>query len=447
MALSRQEAELVKETIPALRHHGEHISTVFYKTMLREHPELNNYFNTVNMQNGKQPRALTALILAFASNIVNISELGPKMERVAQKHASLNIQPGHYEIVGKYLLRAFSAVLGPAMTADVKQAWQKAYWQMAKMLTGREVQIYRDFAGWTGWRKFRIFSKNAETKDGDIVSLSLRPVDSRPLPTFMPGQYVTMRLRLPDLKYTNLRQYSLSSAPRPDQYRVTVKRDMGTDRDFTTESPRSSMADDDDPPKSSAASSASDSSIGSIRPHKPGLVSNTLIDEFKVGDLVELTHPAGEFFLDTADPSTTPLVLISAGVCASPLFSILDTVTSMKVNRPVSWIQGSRHDAPFQQQVEAIAAAHPNVRTKFFRSRLADSDVLSYTSTFKDDFQALLPADLCLDSSLAQYYICGPEKFMLEISALLQKYGVDTARVRFELHSVGYFEVKSKNMA
>lgn len=130
--LTRREAELVNETIPALRQHGEHISTVFYKSMLRDHPELNHYFNSVNMHTGRQPRALTALILAFASNIVNISELTEKLERVAQKHASLVIRPEHYEIVAKYLIRAFSAVLGPAMTPEVNAAWTKAYWLMAK---------------------------------------------------------------------------------------------------------------------------------------------------------------------------------------------------------------------------------------------------------------------------------------------------------------------------
>ncbi|KAI1493612.1 globin-like protein [Biscogniauxia mediterranea] len=419
MALTRAEADLVKETIPALRMHGEHISTVFYKTMLRDHPDLNNYFNSVNMHTGRQPRALTALILAFASNIVNISELTPKLERVAQKHASLNIQPEHYEIVGRYLMRAFGAVLGPAMTPEVKTAWTKAYWQMAKMLTGREVQIYRDFDGWTDWRKFVISHKKPETVEGDIVSFCLKPVDGKPLPPFMPGQYITMRVRIPGMKYSQLRQYSLSDAPRPDYYRITIKKDHGAPRDFTAD----------------------------VRPCRPGLVSNTLIDEFREGDTVDLTHPAGEFRLDTDDPSTSPLVLISAGVCASPLLSILTTVAEKRINRPVSWIQGSRHDAPFQAHVENIAKTYPNIKTKFFKSRLADNDVLSYTTNFKDDFYSLTPADLCLDgtNNHAEYYICGPEKFMIEISGFLQRQGVDPSRVRFELYSVGNFEMKANN--
>ncbi|KAI0599572.1 globin-like protein [Biscogniauxia sp. FL1348] len=448
MALTRAEADLVKETIPALRMHGEHISTVFYKTMLRDHPDLNNYFNSVNMHTGRQPRALTALILSFASNIVNISELTPKLERVAQKHASLNIQPDHYEIVGRYLMRAFGAVLGPAMTAEVKTAWTKAYWQMAKMLTGRESQIYRGFEGWTDWRKFVISHKKPETVEGDIVSFCLKPVDGKPLPPFMPGQYITMRVRIPGMKYSQLRQYSLSDAPRPDYYRITIKKDHGAPRDFTAESKLSfHKPGDEDPPLSSAASSASDSSIGSVRPCRPGLVSNTLIDEFREGDTVDLTHPAGEFRLDTGDPSTSPLVLISAGVCASPLLSILTTVAERRINRPVSWIQGSRHDAPFQAHVENIARTYPNIKTKFFKSRLADNDVLSYTTNFKDDFYSLKPADLCLDggNNHAEYYICGPEKFMIEISSFLQRQGVDPSRVRFELYSVGNFEMKANN--
>ncbi|KAI1086366.1 globin-like protein [Rostrohypoxylon terebratum] len=431
--LNAQETKLVKDTIPALRQHGEHIATVFYKTMLRDHPELHNYFNNVHMHTGKQPRALTSLILAFASNIVNISELTPKLERVAQKHASLNIQPEQYDIVGKYLLRAFSAVLGPSMTPDVKLAWTKAYSVMAKMLTGRESHLYREFEQWKAWRKFMIYDKKNETIGGNIVSFTLKPVDGKPLPTFLPGQYVTLRLTVPGMKYAQLRQYSLSDAPSPDHYRITVKRDQGTNWDY--------LSPHDDMTVSSAASSASDSSIGSVQPCRPGIVSNSLIDEFHEGDILELTHPAGSFHLDPNADTSMPLVLISAGVCVAPLMSILNTVVEKRINRPVSWIQASRHDAPFQSHIEKIAKKHPNMRTKFFKSRLSDSDVLSYTSTFDNDFLSLTAEDLCLSNRMSEYYVCGPEKFMTQASNHLQRCGVQPERVQFEIFSVGSFEM------
>ncbi|KAI1778835.1 globin-like protein [Hypoxylon cercidicola] len=435
MALNYKEAKLVKDTIPSLRQHGEHISTVFYKTMLRDHPELHNLFNMNHLTSGQQPKALTQLILAFASNIINISELVPMLERVAQKHASLNIQPEHYEIVGKYLLRAFSAVLGPAMTPDTLLAWNRAYWIMARMLEGREAHIYREFENWKGWRKFMIYSKKNETLEGNIVSFTLRPVDGKPLPSFMPGQYVTLRLTVPGMKYTQLRQYSLSNAPNYDHYRITVKRDQGSNWDYAG-------SQDDAMTVSSAATSASDSSLGSLHPGRPGVVSNSLIDEFHEGDTIELTHPAGSFHLNTNMNNSMPLVLISAGVCVAPLMSILNTVVEKRIYRPVSWIQASRHDAPFQADVNSIAKRHPNMRTKFFKSRLSDSDVLSYTSSFDSDFLSLTADDLYLSNGSTEFYVCGPEDFMTQVSSHLAKKGVKPERVQFEIFSVGSFEMR-----
>ncbi|KAI1827601.1 globin-like protein [Xylaria intraflava] len=441
MALTRQEAEKIKETIPALRQHGDHISTVFYKTMLRDHPELNDYFNNVNLHTGRQPRALTALILAFASNIVNISELTPKLERVAQKHASLIIQPEHYEIVAKYLIRAFSAVLGPAMTPEINVAWTKAYWMMAKMLTGREQFIYKSVGSWNGWRTFTISKKVPETSDGDIVTFTLKPVDGQPLPAFKPGQYVSVRLMIKGLRHFQLRQYSLSDSPKPDSYSITVKRDIGTPSDKRIDTRHFGLMDDG-PPISSAASSASDSSIGSIRPHKPGLVSGHLIDEFREGSTIELTHPAGEFYLDVNEGDNSPVILISGGAGAAPLFSMLKTLSEQSDNRPISWIHASRHDAPFRSQVEVIAKANTRLKARFFRSRLADGDVISLASRFQEDFQALSWEDLWLHKSLSMYFICGPEKFMTEMGSHLMKNGVAAARIHYELYSVGSFEMK-----
>ncbi|RSL49654.1 hypothetical protein CEP51_015455, partial [Fusarium floridanum] len=80
MALSYQEAKLIQDTIPALTDHGERITTTLYRRMLRDHPELNNHFNPASLANGRMPRALMAVILNYASNINNITELIPKLE-------------------------------------------------------------------------------------------------------------------------------------------------------------------------------------------------------------------------------------------------------------------------------------------------------------------------------------------------------------------------------
>lgn len=441
MSLSYQETKLVRSTIPSLKEHGEHIATVFYKSMLRNHPELNNYFNNVNMQNGSQPRALTSLILAFASNITHISELIPMMERVAQKHASLNIQGEDYDIVGKFLLRAFAAVLGPAMTTDVRLAWTKAYWIMSRMLSTREAQIYKEFEPWTGWRKFMIGEKKKETDDGDIVSFILKPVDGTALPEFKPGQYISLRMRVPGNPYFQIRQYSLSNVPSKEQYRITVKRYMG--KWFEASADTDSKMRMSYNSTSTAVSSNSGSGFDGSDPSRPGLVSTALIDDSHVGDVIELTHPAGDFCHDPDEASTVPIVLISAGIGAAPLISILNTTLQRHPNKPISWVHGSRAQVPFEKNVRDLATRHPNLRTSFFKTRLADGDVSTFTFDFRVDLKYVKTEDLHLRNGSTKYLICGPDKFMFEMDNFLTSNNVNKSQVHFEAYSTGSFEFKA----
>ncbi|RYO90020.1 hypothetical protein DL764_008501 [Monosporascus ibericus] len=446
MSLSYNEAKLVRATIPSLRDHGEHIATVFYKTMLRNHPELNDYFNNANMQSGAQPRALTSLILAFASNINHISEIIPMMERVAQKHASLNIQAEDYDIVGKYLLRAFAAVLGPNMTTDVRLAWNKAYWIMSRMLSSREAQIYKEFEPWSGWRKFMVQGKKPETEDGDIVSFILKPVDGNKLPLYMPGQYVSLRMRVAGMTYMQIRQYSLSDIPSVDSYRITVKRYLGQWADYSSEAEsmlRERRSGASIISGSTAVSSVSGSGFNNTDTSRAGLVSNALIDDIQEGDVVELTHPAGDFGHHADDDSTVPIVLISAGIGAAPLLSILNTIIQKQPNKPVSWVHGSRQSAPFEAHVRVLAAQHPNLRTSFFKTRLAEPETATYTHDFKADLSYLNRDDLQLQNGSTKYFICGPDKFMFEMESFLKSKSVSKSNVHFEPYSTGSFELKS----
>ncbi|KAL2023599.1 hypothetical protein VTK56DRAFT_1756 [Thermocarpiscus australiensis] len=418
MALTHQQSKLVKDTIPALREHGERIITVFYKNMLRDHPDLNNYFNSVNQKNGRQPRALTSVILNFASNINNISELIPKFERMCNRHCSLGIQPEHYEIVGKYLLAAFSEVLGPAMTPVVHAAWEKAYWLLAKMLIGREAQLYKDFDNWTSWRKFKIDRVVPESED--IYSFYLVPQDGKKLPRFLPGQYVSVRVPGPDGYYQS-RQYSLSEAWREDYYRITVKRDEG----------------------------AQYSNAVSKSYLHPGVVSNMLIDRMPAGSAVELSHPAGDFFLDVDNTGTTPLVLISAGVGVTPMVAIANTVAKLQPGRPISWIHGSRRTVPFAEHVAQLRRSHPtSFRATIFKTRpAAGCDVagVTYDHASRVDLARVDPRDdLFLHNSGTEYYICGPEQFMFEMSGYLKAQGVPASRIKLELFSTGDLAFKHR---
>lgn len=409
MALTFQEAKIVKGTIPALREHGEQLTSTFYKTMLHDHPELNSYFNNVNQATGRQPRALTALILQFATNINHISELIPKLERVCNKHCSLSIRPEHYEIVGKYLLQAFARILGSSMTPEVHAAWHKAYWILARMLIGREAQLYQQFEKWTGYRKFRIDGKVSESDD--IWSFRLIPVDGKRLPSFFPGQYVSVQVEAPALGYLQSRQYALSDSPKADHYRITVKRDFG----------------------SLYSNAVSNCYLN------PGVVSNMLIDQLKNGDTVNVSHPAGEFYLDTNNPSSVPLVLISAGSGVAPLMSMLNSVVESQPYRQVSWIHCSRGRIPFESHIKQLEQRNPHLRAVLLQTDTASKRTTAIPGDrdLRIDLAKIERSNMFLDHGSTEYYVCGPEQFMAEMGEDLQAQGVSQSRVKFGFFSTG----------
>ncbi|KAI5460223.1 globin-like protein [Mariannaea sp. PMI_226] len=382
MALSYKQVQLVKGTIPALREQGETITTIFYETLLRDHPELNNVFNRVNMINGRQPRALCRVIIRFASNIHNISELIPQLERTCNKHCSLGVEPEHYEVVAAYLISAFGDVLGDAMTEDIRDAWVKAYYVLARMLTTREAQIYGVYR-WPGWRKFRIDRKVAESEN--VCSFYLVAHDRKPIPTFLPGQYVSVSVHLPELGHDQARQYSLSDAP-GKYYRITVKRDEGASR----------------------------TNAASMRYHNPGVVSTMLLD-LPVGSTVSLSNPSGEFCLDPT-ASSVPLVFASADIGIAPLMAMVNAALQIQPNRCVSWAHiSSERTPPFHRHMEKLAKKCPN---------------LTVANRFEEQ-------DLFLDKGATEYYVCGPEGL---VSSILQRFaaaGVPEDRMFLEIFQTG----------
>ena len=160
MSLSAQTISIVKSTAPVLAQHGEEITQHFYQQMFKENPELLDIFNAANQKTGRQQAALANAVYAYAANIDNLGALTAAVQRIAHKHASFNILPEHYPIVGKHLLGAVAHVLGDAVTDDVVNAWTEAYGLLADIFIEVEEGIYRENensqGGWRGTRDFKV---------------------------------------------------------------------------------------------------------------------------------------------------------------------------------------------------------------------------------------------------------------------------------------------------
>lgn len=395
--LTESQKSIIKATIPALGKHGVALTSFFYQRMFTENPELKQIFNRGHQEAGKQQHALAGAVLAYAQNIDNPSVLKEALTHIAHKHVSLGIRAEHYPIVGKHLLASIEAVLGEVATEELIDAWGKAYQQLADILIEMEAQLYHDLikeGAWTGWRSFKIIRKEAETDQ--ITSFYLKPIDHGKLPTFRPGQYISVRVYVPEWDLIQPRQYTLSDAPGKETYRISVKREDGNAQ------------------------------------NPAGQVSNVLHNNYHEGDIIDLAPPAGEFFLD--EQSHKPVFLISAGVGITPMISMLTYLSEQQTQRPVSFIYGTRNSKThaMHHQIDEIIQKNNHIKKITFYSQPEAQD-RQYDHVGRVDL-ITVKEDIIPD---AQYYLCGPTKFMQDRAKDLKSLGVSSENIHAEAFDTG----------
>lgn len=386
--LTASQLEIVKATVPVLQVHGETITRQFYANLFEENPGLKDVFNMANQAKGDQPRSLAAAVLAYAANIDQLAALGPAVTKIAHKHCSLDIAPDQYPVVGRNLLKAIGQVLGDAVTPEIVDAWGAAYGQLAETMIGVEQDLYREEArkGWLGFKPFRVARKERESDV--ITSFILAPVDGKPLPNHRAGQYLSIRLEGAG-ENVEMRQYTISGAPNPDTYRISVKREPG------------------------------------------GLVSNYLHSAVEEGDEVQIHVPHGDFFLD--EESTAPVALLSGGVGITPMLAMLERLVETNSKREIVFIHaaidGSVH--AFGDYVRKVAARCPNVKSVVLYESPRHEDIPGehYDMAGRLTVETL---EASVDT-LADCYFCGPRGFMVAVNRALAKLGIPPARRRYEV--------------
>lgn len=388
--LSDTTITVVKATVPALAEHGPAITRTMYAKLF-EDAHVRALFNHANQgEGGAQVHALAAAILAYAQNIDNLSVVLPVVERIAQKHIGYHILPEHYPYVATALLGAIREVLGDAATEEVITAWGEAYWFLADILMARETTLRETIAdtagGWTGWRRFTVSERIKESET--ITSFILRPADGGAVIPHKAGQYLT--LRFDDEGAAFKRNYSVSSAPGIDYYRVSVKREDGGHGG-----------------------------------------SRYLHDEVEVGAQIEATPPAGDFFLE--NEPVRPVILLSGGVGLTPMVSMVEEIAAKHSHLQAYYVHGTTSSAThaMDAQVRALAAARSNIHVHTFYSHPEAQDTCGTTHD-EDGFVSIEWLRANTPLAEADVYLCGPRPFLRTFVSALLLSGVPAARVHYE---------------
>jgi ferredoxin-NADP reductase/MOSC domain-containing protein YiiM len=238
-----------------------------------------------------------------------------------------------------------------------------------------------------GFRTLRVTMIDHESVD--VLSLTLRSEDNDPLPTAIPGQYVVVRLPVVAGAPQLFRSYSLSGPLSAEHYRISVK----------------------------------------IEPN--GAAGNYLRERVGVGDTLDVSAPRGSFILQSGE---RPLVLLSAGIGATPVLSMLHSLVESHSTRKVLWLYAARDGEhhPFAGEVRSLMPAlthgssyicysNPGSRDKAGE----DFDVVGHLSRSIFDRVGV--------SAEAEIYLCGPSRFMADMKEELVEFGVGSDQIHVEL--------------
>jgi nitric oxide dioxygenase len=259
MSITDDQKRIIKSTASILKENGKEITSIFYKNIFQAHPELLNLFNQTNQKIGTQPLALANTVYFVAENIDDLNVLMPQIQLIAHKHRALTVLPEHYPIVGKYLLQAIAEYLADRATSQILNAWSAAYDIIASIFIDVEKQLYNELGQEERDKEFIPFTitKKEKIANGPIVSLTLQRRDGGKMHNYHSGQYITLRIKKDG--YFHNRHCSLIQPFDGKTYRVAIKQEID---------------------------------------HEPkGIVSTETVKNYKEGDKILATLPAGTFTL------------------------------------------------------------------------------------------------------------------------------------------------------
>ena len=315
-------------------------------------------------------------------DIVKITD-GPERMSVADVDALLYL-PGPSR---EQLQRALRI---PALS----KGWQGSFQAMLQQDLGSKTSVgnpglatEEPAPAWPGFRQMRVATIHKESES--VTSFVLVPVDKQSLSLFQAGRFVVLRLIIDPGKAPVLRSYSLSDLPAADHLRISVKSEL------------------------------------------KGIGSSFLCDRAREGDVLDVSAPRGSFTLRAGQ---SPVVLLSAGVGATPVMSMLHALASEKSQREIWWIYAARNrvEHPFAEESRSLLKQLSRGRGYIVYSRPAATDQVGTDFDAPGHIDAALLKRIGV-SERSDFYLCGPSSFLQNMRDGLQTWGVPAENVHTEI--------------
>jgi ferredoxin-NADP reductase/MOSC domain-containing protein YiiM/ferredoxin len=318
--------------------------------------------------------------IGAGDEIVKVAE-GPEQVTVAEIDGLLYL-PGHPRDLLQRALRI------PALPAGWRGSLQA--------LVAEEGEDKQGNAGlapsspppaWRGFRPLRVAAVHPESVD--VRSFVLESEDRSPLPAPLPGQFLVFKLELDSHSAPVMRSYSMSGPPGSGTYRISVKRADGAGSHF-------------------------------------------FHDHIQAGDVLQVSAPRGNFTLAAGN---RPVVLLSAGIGATPVLSMLHSLAASAADskREIWWCYGARNgrEHPFAAEARRLLAdlPHSHAFIAYSKPEAEDQQGKDYNASGQLNLSLLQQFHV---PQTADFYLCGPPAFLTGLTAALTSWGVPYSCIHSE---------------
>jgi ferredoxin-NADP reductase/MOSC domain-containing protein YiiM/ferredoxin len=314
--------------------------------------------------------------------IVKVGEAGERMT-VAEINALLYL-PNHSRDRLERALRI------EALSPGWRGSFQALLQNQTASATGGNAALVPETAAHPVTPGFRPLTVTAiDQESADVLSFTMHSPDGRELPMALPGQYVVLRLQRTAGEPPFFRSYSLSGPLSTERYRISVK----------------------------------------IEPN--GLAGTQLKEHIRIGDSIDVSSPRGSFILQSGE---RPVVLLSAGIGATPVLAMLHALAASCSARPVLWVHAARdrQHHPFAGEVRQLLLTLPHGRSYVCYSRPGLQDKVGEDFDATGHLSRLVFDEVGLPRE-AEVYLCGPTPFMANMKGALAGMGVAPDQIHAEI--------------
>ena len=162
-----------------------------------------------------------------------------------------------------------------------------------------------------------------------------------------------------------------------------------------------------------------------------GRMSTFLNKELKTGDSLEVMTPMGNFYTELKNENTKQYILFAGGSGITPIFSILKSILNEEPNSKICLFYGNKNKESiiFNNQLKKINLEKAVEVVNILEEN--ETDQLNSGLITKEKSLQLI--NKYVDKKIInEYFICGPEPMMKNVTDALDSFQVDSKQIHIE---------------